>query len=136
MIYLIVNNAQKFLDWLDGFHFPTMVELITWLLVLVMFLNFISCSSMLAQFFSTLDIRSFKDSHTMHFTNIKTLFCTSTLRWYFLFNWLIIHKEILSILNSLLIYNHTHMIMKNNEFNLFIFWVYLWIDSSEDKEKN
>jgi hypothetical protein len=72
----------------------------------------------------------------MHFTNIKTLFCTSTLRWYFLFNWLIIHKEILSILNSLLIYNHTHMIMKNNEFNLFIFWVYLWIDSSEDKEKN
>ncbi len=136
MIYLIVNNAQKFLDWLDGFHFPTMVESITWLLVLVMFLNFISCSSMLAQFFSTLDIRSFKDSHTMHFTNIKTLFCTSTLRWYFLFNWLIIHKEILSILNSLLIYNHTHMIMKNNEFNLFIFWVYLWIDSSEDKEKN
>jgi hypothetical protein len=72
----------------------------------------------------------------MHFTNIKPLFCTSTLRWYFLFNWLIIHKEILSILNSLLIYNHTHMIMKNNEFNLFIFWVYLWIDSSEDKEKN
>ncbi len=115
MIYLIVNNAQKFFDWLDGFHFPNMIESSTWLLMLVMSFNFISCSSMLAQCFSTLGIRSFKDSHIVHFANIKPLFCTSPLRWYFLLNWLIIHKEILSILNSLLIYNHTHMIMKNNE---------------------
>jgi len=69
--------------------------------------NFISCSLALTLVFPTLDIRSFKDSHITHFAKVEPLFYTSTFRWYFLLNQLIVDWNTSSIFNSLLIYNIT-----------------------------
>jgi hypothetical protein len=49
----------------------------------ICFLNFASYSRVSLLFFPNLDIKSFKDSQTLHFTNMNPHFRTSTIKWCF-----------------------------------------------------
>jgi len=67
------------------------------------FLNFSSYSFASLLFFPNFDIKSFSDSHTIHFVNTKPLFLTSTLRWCLFLNLFIVNCKIPPMFNSLLI---------------------------------
>ncbi len=70
------------------------------------FFNFSPYSFTSLLFFPNFDIKSFNDSHTVHFINIEPLFLASTLKWCFFFNLLIINYKIPPMFNSLLIYKN------------------------------
>jgi hypothetical protein len=73
------------------------------------FLSFTSYSIASLLCFPNLDIKSLRDSQTIHFTKIDLCFRTSTLRWSCLFlNLLIANWEILPMFNSLFIYNNAN----------------------------
>jgi hypothetical protein len=68
------------------------------------FFNLISCSFTQGLYFIALNIKSFNDSQTIHLAKTNPFFCTSTFRFFFFFNSLIVDCKILPICNSLLIY--------------------------------
>jgi hypothetical protein len=59
--------------------------------------------------FLNLDIKSFRDSQIMHFTNTNPHFHTLTFKWCFFLNLLIVNWEIFPMFNSLLIYKPTNI---------------------------
>jgi hypothetical protein len=70
------------------------------------FFNFSSYSLVSLLVCPNFDIKSFNDSHIVHFAKIELLFLTSTLRWCLLLNLPIIAKKIPPMLNSLLIFEN------------------------------
>jgi hypothetical protein len=66
--------------------------------------NWYSLASLLL--FPNFDIKSFSDLHVVHFVNIEPLFLTSTLKWCFFFNLLIVNYKISPMFNSLFIYKN------------------------------
>jgi hypothetical protein len=63
-----------------------MVKMFAQLLMLIMPFQFQFMLIPTSIFFPTLDIKSFKNLHTMHFAKVEPLFRTSTLKWYSLLN--------------------------------------------------
>jgi hypothetical protein len=90
----------------------------------ICFLSFVSYFKTFLLFFPNLDIKSFKDSQTMHFANIDPHFCTSTFKWCCFLNLLIGDWKILPMLNSLLIYHPTNT-KKQRNIRLSMIDVYL-----------
>jgi hypothetical protein len=77
------------------------------------FLNFCSYSFASLLFLPNFDIKSFSDSHIIHFAKIEPLFLTLTLRWCLFLNLLIADHIILPMFNSLLICKN--VIRKNEQ---------------------
>ncbi len=82
----------------------------------ICFINFNSYSFASLLLFPNFNIKSVKDSHTLHFAKIKPLFHTSTLRWCFFLNLPIINWKIPPMFNSLFICIENNWI---NETSLF-----------------
>jgi hypothetical protein len=89
------------------------------------FFNFNSYFFTSLLFFSNFDIKSFKDSHTIHFAKTDTFFHTSILKRCFFFNLFIVDWKIPPMLNSLLIYKNVIKIMKTINFIPNNKWQYL-----------
>ncbi len=75
----------------------------------ICFINFPSYSLTLL-FFPTFNIKSLKDSQTMHLANTNLCFRTSTFRWCLFLNLLMVDWEIPPMINSLLICNNIYEI--------------------------
>jgi hypothetical protein len=75
----------------------------------ICFISFASYSKASLLLFPSLDIKSFRDSQTMHFANMNPCFHTSTFRWCLFFNLLIANWEITLMFNSLFICQPTNI---------------------------
>ncbi len=82
----------------------------------ICFFNFNSYSFASLLLFPNFNIKSVKDSHTLHFAKIEPLFHTSTLRWCFFLNLPVINFKIPPMFNSLFICIENNWI---NETSLF-----------------
>jgi hypothetical protein len=91
----------------------------------ICFLSFTSYSRTSLLLFPNLDIKSFRDSQTMHFANIDPGFHTSTFKWCLILNLFIADWEIPRMLNFLFIYHPTNT--KNIYIKLSTIDVYLHI---------
>jgi hypothetical protein len=91
----------------------------------ICFFNFNSYSFASMLFLPNLDIKSFNDSQIIHLANSNPLFHTSTLRWCFFLNLLIVDWKIPLMLKSLLIYMYIIMKLKkklySDLFTIFYF---------------
>jgi hypothetical protein len=75
------------------------------------FLGFTSYSIASLRCFPNLDIKSLRDSQTMHFVKTNLHFHTSTLKWCLFFNLFVVDWEIPPMFNSLLTCNNTNKIL-------------------------
>jgi hypothetical protein len=80
----------------------------------ICFLSFASYSRTSLLLFPNLDIKSFKDSQTIHVVNTNPCFGTSTFKWCLFLNLLIVDREIPPMFNSLLIYHPTNTKKQRN----------------------
>jgi hypothetical protein len=81
---------------------------------MICFLNFASYFRTSLLLFPNLDIRSFRDSQTMHFANIDPHFCTSTFKWCLFLNLLIANWKIPLMFNSMFISQPTNTKKQRN----------------------
>jgi hypothetical protein len=94
-------------DW-TNFVFHVWYKLIHDYWCRMCFISFISYSISLLLCFPNLNIKSLRDSQTLHFAKTNLHLCTSMLRWCLFLNLLIIDWEIPLMLNSLLICDNTN----------------------------
>ncbi len=89
----------------------------------ICFINFTSYFKTSLLFFPNLDIKSFKDSQTMHFTNTNPHFRTSTFKWCLFLNLFVADWKIPPMCNFLLICQPTN-IKKQRNIRLSTIYVY------------
>jgi hypothetical protein len=111
MIHFILNDAQELLLWLNGFCFPTRRKLLIWLLVFLMPFEFQFAFIVINIVFSNFRIHFFRGLLNYAFGKGWTFVSKIHIKMMSPFNQLII-KRFDQYFHSLIIYNHTHMIMK------------------------